>query len=75
MKRDTTLFAQDLKVDVSGEEIPYDISHIYTGEIYGTSISLVVSSHPDYFVFVFFVYLTPEYLSLCNLTFQVRKVP
>lgn len=35
MKRDTTLFAQDLKVDVSGDEIPYDTSHIYTGEIYG----------------------------------------
>uniref|UniRef100_A0A8D3CQD6 Disintegrin and metalloproteinase domain-containing protein 10 n=1 Tax=Scophthalmus maximus TaxID=52904 RepID=A0A8D3CQD6_SCOMX len=34
MKRDTTLFAQDLKVDVSGEEIPYDTAHIYTGEIY-----------------------------------------
>lgn len=37
MKRDTTLFAQDLKVDVSGEEVPYDTSHIYTGEIYGTT--------------------------------------
>lgn len=37
MKRDTTLFAQDLKVDVSGEEIPYDTSHIYTGEIFGTT--------------------------------------
>lgn len=37
MKRDTSLFAQDLKVDVSGEEIPYDTSHIYTGEIYGTA--------------------------------------
>uniref|UniRef100_A0A667WVP0 Disintegrin and metalloproteinase domain-containing protein 10 n=1 Tax=Myripristis murdjan TaxID=586833 RepID=A0A667WVP0_9TELE len=35
MKRETTLFAQDLKVDVSGEEIPYDTSHIYTGEVYG----------------------------------------
>uniref|UniRef100_A0A667X660 Disintegrin and metalloproteinase domain-containing protein 10 n=1 Tax=Myripristis murdjan TaxID=586833 RepID=A0A667X660_9TELE len=34
MKRETTLFAQDLKVDVSGEEIPYDTSHIYTGEVY-----------------------------------------
>uniref|UniRef100_A0AAQ6IT49 Disintegrin and metalloproteinase domain-containing protein 10 n=1 Tax=Anabas testudineus TaxID=64144 RepID=A0AAQ6IT49_ANATE len=34
MKRDTTLFAEDLKVDVSGEEIPFDTSHIYTGEIY-----------------------------------------
>ncbi|CAG05554.1 unnamed protein product, partial [Tetraodon nigroviridis] len=35
MKRDTNLFAQDLKVEVSGEEIPYDTSHIYTGELYG----------------------------------------
>ncbi|XP_059917311.1 disintegrin and metalloproteinase domain-containing protein 10-like [Gadus macrocephalus] len=35
MKRDTTIFAQDLKVDISGTEIPYDTSHIYTGEIYG----------------------------------------
>lgn len=35
MKRDTQLFAEDLKVEVSGEEIPYDTSHIYTGELYG----------------------------------------
>lgn len=35
MKRDTNLFAEDLKVEVSGEEIPYDTSHIYTGELYG----------------------------------------
>ncbi|KAL0188306.1 hypothetical protein M9458_015405, partial [Cirrhinus mrigala] len=35
MKRDTSLFAPDLKVEVSGVEIPYDTSHIYTGEIYG----------------------------------------
>lgn len=38
MKRDTQLFAPDLKVDVSGEEIPYDTSHIYTGEIYGEAV-------------------------------------
>lgn len=35
MKRDSTLFSQDLKVDVSGDEVPFDTSHIYTGEIYG----------------------------------------
>ncbi len=35
MKRETSLFAPDLKVEVSGVEIPYDTSHIYTGEIYG----------------------------------------
>uniref|UniRef100_A0A8C7Z4N3 Disintegrin and metalloproteinase domain-containing protein 10 n=1 Tax=Oryzias sinensis TaxID=183150 RepID=A0A8C7Z4N3_9TELE len=34
MKRDTTLFSPNLKVEVSGEEVPYDTSHIYTGEIY-----------------------------------------
>lgn len=39
MKRDTTLFSPDLKVDVSGEEIPYDTSHIYTGEIFGKTIN------------------------------------
>ena len=38
MKRDTTIFAQDLKVDISGTEIPYDTSHIYTGEIYGECV-------------------------------------
>lgn len=41
MKRDTTLFAQDLKLEVSGEEIPYDTSHIYTGEIYGETVLLI----------------------------------
>lgn len=39
MKRDTQLFAEDLKVEVSGEEIPYDTSHIYTGELYGNIFS------------------------------------
>ena len=36
------MFAQDLKVDVSGEEIPYDTSHIYTGEIYGKTVPLLL---------------------------------
>ena len=36
MKRDTTLFVPDLKVDMGGEETTYDTSDIYTGEIYGT---------------------------------------
>lgn len=40
MKRDTTLFSQDLKVEVSGEEIPFDTSHIYTGEIFGKTFHL-----------------------------------
>lgn len=38
LKRDNSLFAQDLKVDVSGIEAPYDTSHIYTGEIYGETL-------------------------------------
>ncbi len=42
MKRETTLFAQDLKVDISGEEIPFDTSHIYTGEIYGKTVLLIL---------------------------------
>lgn len=45
MKRDTTLFAQDLKVGVSGDEIPFDTSHIYTGEIYGET-SLLILTYP-----------------------------
>ncbi|XP_013876959.1 disintegrin and metalloproteinase domain-containing protein 10 [Austrofundulus limnaeus] len=47
MKRDTLLFAPDLKVDVSGEEIPYDTSHIYTGEIYGEKGTLTHGSVID----------------------------
>ncbi|KAK6294542.1 hypothetical protein J4Q44_G00353720 [Coregonus suidteri] len=39
MKRDTSLFSPDLTVEVSGEEAPYDTSHIYTGEIF--------ASHPQ----------------------------
>ncbi|XP_050970829.1 disintegrin and metalloproteinase domain-containing protein 10 isoform X2 [Labeo rohita] len=44
MKRDTSLFAPDLKVEVSGVEIPYDTSHIYTGEIYGEKGTLTHGS-------------------------------
>lgn len=35
LKRDTSLFSPDLIVEVSGEEAPVDMSHIYTGEIFG----------------------------------------
>lgn len=45
MKRDTNLFAQDLKVEVSGEEIPYDTSHIYTGELYGNIRNMSLHEH------------------------------
>ncbi|XP_051755045.1 disintegrin and metalloproteinase domain-containing protein 10 isoform X2 [Ctenopharyngodon idella] len=47
MKRDTSLFSPDLKVEVSGEEIPYDTSHIYTGEIYGEKGTLTHGSIVD----------------------------
>lgn len=47
MKRDTNLFAQDLKVEVSGKEIPFDTSHIYTGEIYGEKGTLTHGSIVD----------------------------
>ncbi|CDQ88954.1 unnamed protein product, partial [Oncorhynchus mykiss] len=45
MKRDTSLFSPDLKVEVSGVEAPYDPSHIYTGEIFGSSPCLQQCSH------------------------------
>lgn len=35
MKRDTRLFSEDFKLEMSGQEMDYDTSHIYTGEIYG----------------------------------------
>uniref|UniRef100_A0AAQ4PCE3 Disintegrin and metalloproteinase domain-containing protein 10 n=1 Tax=Gasterosteus aculeatus aculeatus TaxID=481459 RepID=A0AAQ4PCE3_GASAC len=44
MKRDTTMFAPDLKIEVSGGEIPFDTSHIYTGEIYGEKGTLTHGS-------------------------------
>ncbi|XP_058637986.1 disintegrin and metalloproteinase domain-containing protein 10 isoform X2 [Onychostoma macrolepis] len=47
MKRDTSLFAPDLKVEVSGVEIPFDTSHIYTGEIYGEKGTLTHGSIVD----------------------------
>ncbi|TSK13412.1 Disintegrin and metalloproteinase domain-containing protein 10 [Bagarius yarrelli] len=40
MRRDTKLFSEDFKLDVSGEETAYDTSHIYTGELYGEQGSL-----------------------------------
>ncbi|XP_033843907.1 disintegrin and metalloproteinase domain-containing protein 10 [Periophthalmus magnuspinnatus] len=35
MKRDTNLFHPDLKVEVSGVEVPVDTSHIYSGHLFG----------------------------------------
>uniref|UniRef100_A0A6Q2XAJ1 Disintegrin and metalloproteinase domain-containing protein 10 n=1 Tax=Esox lucius TaxID=8010 RepID=A0A6Q2XAJ1_ESOLU len=47
MRRDTSLFSPDLKVEVSGEEIPYDTSHIYTGELFGEKETLTHGSVVD----------------------------
>uniref|UniRef100_A0A8C7DPJ8 Disintegrin and metalloproteinase domain-containing protein 10 n=1 Tax=Oncorhynchus kisutch TaxID=8019 RepID=A0A8C7DPJ8_ONCKI len=47
MKRDTSLFAEDLKVSVGGQEVNYDTSHIYTGEIYGEKGTLSHGSVVD----------------------------
>ncbi|KAJ8249170.1 hypothetical protein GJAV_G00231920 [Gymnothorax javanicus] len=47
MKRDTSLFAKDFKLEISGEEMPYDTSHIYSGEIYGEKGSLTHGSVVD----------------------------
>ncbi|KAM7152609.1 disintegrin and metalloproteinase domain-containing protein 10 [Macrochelys suwanniensis] len=35
MKRDTSLFSDDFKVEISNKVVDYDTSHIYTGHIYG----------------------------------------
>ncbi|XP_076853321.1 disintegrin and metalloproteinase domain-containing protein 10 isoform X2 [Brachyhypopomus gauderio] len=47
MKRDVSLFAPDLKVEVSGVEMPYDTSHIYTGELFGEKGTLTHGSIVD----------------------------
>lgn len=35
MKRDTSLFSDEFKVETSNKILDYDTSHIYTGHIYG----------------------------------------
>lgn len=40
MKRDTSLFSDDFKVQISNQLIDYDTSHIYTGHIYGKYTTL-----------------------------------
>ncbi|XP_054468570.1 disintegrin and metalloproteinase domain-containing protein 10 [Anoplopoma fimbria] len=47
MKTDTTLFSPDLIIEVSGEEIPVDTSHIYSGEIFGEKGTLTHGSVID----------------------------
>ncbi|KAG9352187.1 hypothetical protein JZ751_020600 [Albula glossodonta] len=47
MKRDTTMFSHDFKLEMSGEETNYDTSHIYTGEIFGEQGSLSHGSIVD----------------------------
>ncbi|KAI5626321.1 disintegrin and metalloproteinase domain-containing protein 10 isoform X1 [Silurus asotus] len=47
LKRDTSLFSPDLKVEVSGDETPIDTSHIYSGEIFGEKGTLTHGSIVD----------------------------
>ncbi|KAG7274273.1 hypothetical protein CRUP_037200 [Coryphaenoides rupestris] len=47
MKRDTSLFSPDIVIDVSGVQEPVDISHIYTGEIFGEKGTLSHGSIVD----------------------------
>lgn len=35
MKRDTSLFSPDFKLEMGGETVDYDTSHIYSGQIFG----------------------------------------
>ncbi|KAK7913093.1 hypothetical protein WMY93_013304 [Mugilogobius chulae] len=44
MKRDINIFHPDLKVEVSGEEVPVDTSHIYSGHIFGEKDTLTHGS-------------------------------
>lgn len=44
MKRDAALFSPDLIIEVAGKEEPIDISHIYSGEIFGKSYSFHTSN-------------------------------
>lgn len=37
LKRETALFSPDLLIEVSGDEVPVDTSHIYSGELFGKS--------------------------------------
>uniref|UniRef100_A0A3Q3X175 Disintegrin and metalloproteinase domain-containing protein 10 n=1 Tax=Mola mola TaxID=94237 RepID=A0A3Q3X175_MOLML len=47
MKRDTALFSPDLIIEVAGKEEPIDISHIYSGEIFGEKDTLTHGSVVD----------------------------
>ncbi|XP_044135639.1 disintegrin and metalloproteinase domain-containing protein 10 [Bufo gargarizans] len=35
MKKDVSLFSPDFKLEMGGETLPYDTSHIYTGQLFG----------------------------------------
>ncbi|XP_026992905.1 disintegrin and metalloproteinase domain-containing protein 10 [Tachysurus fulvidraco] len=47
MRRDTSLFAPDLKVEISGQETLVDTSHIYSGELFGEKGTLTHGSIVD----------------------------
>uniref|UniRef100_A0A8C5MDB3 Disintegrin and metalloproteinase domain-containing protein 10 n=1 Tax=Leptobrachium leishanense TaxID=445787 RepID=A0A8C5MDB3_9ANUR len=40
MKRDTSLFSPDFKLEMGGETFTYDTSHIYSGQIFGEQSTL-----------------------------------
>lgn len=44
MKRDTSVFSPDLKVEISGVEVPVDTSHIYSGHLFGEKDTLTHGS-------------------------------
>lgn len=47
LKRETKLFSPDLVIEISGSEEPFDISHIYSGEIFGEKGTLTHGSVVD----------------------------
>lgn len=47
MRRETDIFSPDLVIEVSGEEMPADTSHIYSGEVFGEQGSLTHGSVMD----------------------------
>ncbi|KAL4613367.1 disintegrin and metalloproteinase domain-containing protein 10 [Arapaima gigas] len=47
MKRDVSLFSPNFKLEISGVEVDYDTSHIYTGDLHGEKGTLTHGSIVD----------------------------
>jgi hypothetical protein len=62
MKRDTSLFSDEFKVETSNKVLDYDTSHIYTGHIYG-KLDFYLTYYLIFFFLVFqdFFFYTQEY--------------